>query len=212
MSLLNTIKAHEVIPETPENSSLILNLRIAKTPIFLNYLDSKKPLDSDPENIFGSKESSVGLYLAQNLLNLCHNISIYQTNLVIYLGVQQDPDVLHLVNQFSAASTLALSKLYGSPKVLINVYSPPQDLLIVYQRYWQMCWFAHLRRCLGELYKPHIPRYNREYPVQDLQSEFEADPRFSWESISTNLKYGYQFSNGQLTTRNFCKGTAGDLH
>jgi hypothetical protein len=210
MSLLNTIKSHQVIPKTQSNS-LVINLRVVKTPIFLDYLDSKPPLDSDSENIFGSKEASVGLYLAQGLLGLCGEISIYQTNLVLYLEAE-NPDIVHLINLFSSEAVLRLADLYRSPKILIDIYNPPAEEVIAYQRYWQMCWFAHLRRCLGELYKPHIPRYNREYPVKEIQAEFEADPLFDWELIPNSVKYGYQFSNKRLISRNFCHNTAGDLH
>jgi hypothetical protein len=212
MSLLDTIQSYEVIPEVDESHPLILNIRVAKTPNFLDYVDSKEDLPQDVSNTFGSKESSIGLYLAQALLGLCSNSSIYQTNLVLYLGVQVDVEVLHLINLFSSGATLALSKLYDSPKVLVNLYAPPADQVITYQRYWQMCWFAHLRRCLGEVYRPHIPKYNREWDVKDLQSEFEADPHFNWDNLSNNLKYGYQFFNGRLCTRNFCAGTSGDLY
>lgn len=210
MSLLNTIQQYRVIPKTQSNN-LVINLRIVKTPIFLDYLDSKPALASDPENIFGSKESSVGLYLAQGLLGLCSDISIYQTNLVLYLEAE-NPDIVHLINLFSSTSVLRLADLYRSPKILIDIYNPPEKDVIAYQRYWQMCWFAHLRRCLGELYKPYIPRYNREYPVKELQQEFEADPLFDWELIPNSVKYGYQFVNKRLISRNFCQGTAGDLH
>lgn len=210
MSLLNTIQQYQVIPKTQSNS-LVINLRIVKTPIFLDYLDSKPALNSDPENIFGSKEASVGLYLAQGLLGLCSDISIYQTNLVLYLEVE-NPDIVHLINLFSSGATLRLADLYVSPKILIDIYNPPSEKVIAYQRYWQMCWFAHLRRCLGELYKPHIPRYNREYPVKELQREFEADPTFDWVLIPSSVKYGYQFVNKRLIPRNFCRGTAGDLY
>ena len=212
MSLLDTIQSYEVIPQVPESHPLILNIRVAKTPNFLDYVDSKGDLPTDPGNIFGSKESSIGLYLAKNLLHLASNLSVYQTNLVIYLGVSENPDVLHLINQFSADSVLALSRFYEKPKVLVNLYTPPADQVITYQRHWQMCWFAHLRRCLGEVYKPGIPRYNREWDVKDLQEEFENDPAFSWDNLTSNLKYGYQFYNGKLGTRNFCAGTAGDLY
>jgi hypothetical protein len=128
------------------------------------------------------------------------------------LGVQVEVEVLHLINLFTSTSVLALARLYEHPKVLVNLYAPPADQVITYQRYWQMCWFAHLRYCLGEVYKPHVPRYNRVYEAKDLQKAFENDPTFSWDNLPNNLKYGYQFYHGKLVTRNFCQGTAGDLH
>lgn len=211
MALIDTIRKNEVIPVTHQQP-LIVNLRVAKTPSFYEYVDNKPARAGDPDNIFGSKESTIGLYLAQKLLPLCGNSSVYQTNLVLYLGNLERPDILHITNLLCSTSVLALSNIYPDPKVLINIYNPPSDEVIIYQRHWQMCWFAHLRRCLGELYKPHISRYNREWRVKDLQKGFEADPRFNWESINNNIKYGYQFYRSRLTARNFCEGTAGDLY
>lgn len=212
-SLFEIVRSNEVIPCEESNNPFILNIRIAKTESFYQYVEAKPALPHDEENIFGHKESSIGLYLAQELIKkqLCSNVSVYQTNLVVYLGVIDKPEVLHIINQFVTESVLSLHRLYNAPKVLVNLYNPPAAEVILYQRYWQMCWFAHLRRCLGEVYKPHISRYNREYQVKEIQKEFEQDPDFSWDNLSDNLKYGYQFINGRLQTRNFCSGTGGDL-
>lgn len=188
----------------------LINLSISKTNKYYEFLDSKASLPTDPDNVFGTKESALGLAVASKLVEskLVKNCSSYMSNLCLYFE-SSSLSIENTACQVSIVAYKALSHYYSDPSVSLTVYPAYDDNnKLFFQRYWQKAWMAHQVRALAEVYlEPPIPRDNKLYKVRELRDALENTPSFSFSNLSGFQKYSHHFVDRKLTTVNFFEGT-----
>lgn len=189
---------------------LLLNISVGKR-FLAEALQDRSSLPKDPDNLFGTKESSLGLGLAEHLLRVSQNSSIYMGNICLYMP--PDSELVPSVSFAAASSAEFLTSLYGRSSLAVEAFPcHTTSEVVLMKRYWQMAWFSRVRRVLANLYgQPPIPLNTKYYTTEELQSSFESNPAFSWNSIPQEYRYGYHYFRGKLKVLNFNENTKGDL-
>lgn len=201
---------------------LVAEVTIRKNRSFEQFLDSTANFTADPKNIYKTKEQIISWSLAkdQNFGNLSQMSTCYSNNmLVLFAQPSSDPeyykrDLIHTTIELTSAAIGYLTKLrnFDNPKLNIQYLQPPaHSELIHIHRYYQMIWFAGLRRMIGEDVLG-IPASDKTHTPMQLQKEFVKIPNFTWDLLPEYRKYGHTIVRGQTKAINFCKDTKGDLY
>lgn len=217
--LIDSYKISNTAPDP--QLPLVANFSIRKNSSYLNLIEGLPDFKSDPGNVYLTKEQIISWSLLRdvNFGNLSQLSTCYGTNIVtLFSTLNHDPDyykrdLIHTTTELISAATAYLSKIKGfnNPKFKVQFLQPTSHgELIKIHRYYQMIWFAGLRRMIGQDLL-NIPKDNKTFSPLEIQSQFVKLPGFSWDYIPDYRKFGHTVVGGKTKTVNFCKGTKGDL-
>jgi hypothetical protein len=221
-NLSNLIKEltynYETDLDNPNPVIAVLGLR--KTRSLENWISSTAVLSEDSDNLFNTKQLLLCWRLASDpdFRKLYSQAICFPGNLVLTLdSPESDPykykrDLFYTNSEIISSACGFLQTVYARPKFSIEFLQADVSKQNIYiYRYYQMIWFAGLRRMLGEQWL-QIPATDKRYSGKDIQNAIEERPEFSWDNIPDYRKYGYTFADGKAENINFCAGTKGDLY